>query len=79
MLDGSAQPFDESAIRYMSGADFDRTPNLQTTFNHATLRSADRWVGLLDDLEAPALIIHGTEDRALPYAHALALNQLRFY
>lgn len=71
LLSGSAHPFDEEAIREIAGADFDRTPSLLTTFGHATLGDAEGWVGRLDEIEAPALIIHGTYDPVLPYAHAL--------
>jgi len=74
LLSGSAHPFDEAAIREMAQADFDRTPNPLTAFNHATLGDADAWVGRLDEVHIPALIIHGTEDPVLPYAHALALK-----
>jgi pimeloyl-ACP methyl ester carboxylesterase len=74
LLSGSAHPFDEAAIRAMAHVDFDRTPNPLAAFNHATLGDADAWVGRLDEVKAPALIIHGTEDPVLPYAHALALE-----
>jgi len=71
---GSAHPFDEPAIRAMAEADFDRTPSLLTTFNHATLADAIGWVDRLDEIDVPALVVHGTEDPVLPYAHALALE-----
>jgi pimeloyl-ACP methyl ester carboxylesterase len=74
LLSGSAHPFDETAIRAMAEADLDRTPDLRTPFNHATLGDADRWVGRLEEIGVPALIIHGTEDPVLPYAHGLALK-----
>ena len=74
LLSGSAHPFDEAAIRAMAEADFDRTPNPLTGFNHATLGDANGWVGRLNEVKAPALIVHGTEDPVLPYAHALALE-----
>jgi pimeloyl-ACP methyl ester carboxylesterase len=74
LLSGSAHPFDEAAIRAMAEADFDRTPNPLTAFNHATLGDADAWVGRLDEVQVPVLVIHGTEDPVLPYAHALALE-----
>ena len=74
LLSGSAHPFDEAAIRAMADADFDRTSNPLAAFNHATLGDADAWVGRLDEIRAPALIIHGTEDPVLPYAHAVALE-----
>ncbi|MDF5716316.1 MAG: hypothetical protein PUP93_21155 [Rhizonema sp. NSF051] len=35
LISGSAHPFDESAIRELAGADFDRTPNLMKIFNDA--------------------------------------------
>lgn len=74
LLSGSAHSFDESLIRELAGADFDRTPNLTTTFNHALLAGGEQWLGRLDEITAPTLIIHGTEDPVLPYAHALALK-----
>lgn len=74
LLSGSAHPFDESAIRELAGADFDRTPNLMTTFNHALLQGGDQWVNRLHEIAVPTLIIHGTEDCVLPYAHSLALK-----
>jgi pimeloyl-ACP methyl ester carboxylesterase len=74
LLSGSAHPFDEAAVRAMAIAAFDRSPNLRTSFNHAGLGEADRWVGRLGEIGAPALVIHGTEDPVLPYAHGLALE-----
>lgn len=74
LLCGSAHPFDEGAIRALAAADFDRTPDLCTTFNHAALQDAHGWVGRLAEIKAPAVVIHGTEDPVLPYAHALALE-----
>lgn len=77
LMSGSAHPFDESAIRELAGADFDRTSNLMTTFNHALLlnqQGGEQWFNRLHEIAVPTLIIHGTEDCALPYAHALALQ-----
>ena len=71
---GSAHVFDEPAIRALAEADFDRTPNLLTTFNHATLGDAGGWVDRLDEIDVPALVVHGTEDPVLPYPHARALE-----
>jgi pimeloyl-ACP methyl ester carboxylesterase len=71
---GSAHAFDEPAIRALADADFDRTPSLLTTFNHAALGDAVGWIDRLDEIDVPALVIHGTEDPVLPYPHALALE-----
>lgn len=74
LMSGSAHPFDEAAIRELAGADFDRTPNLMTIFNHALLQGGEQWFNRLHEIALPTLIIHGTEDRVLPYAHSLALQ-----
>jgi pimeloyl-ACP methyl ester carboxylesterase len=74
LLSGSQRPFDEAGIRAMAQADFDRTPNLLTTFNHAPLSDVGEWTGRLDEIAAPALIIHGTDDPVLPFAHGQALH-----
>ncbi len=75
LLSGSAHPFDEAAIREMAGADFDRTQNLSASFNHADLSDLGVWADRLDEITHPALIIHGTEDPVLPYAHGRALKE----
>jgi pimeloyl-ACP methyl ester carboxylesterase len=74
LLSGSAHPFDEAAIRTIAGADFDRTPNPLSAFNHATLAEPTNWLGRLSSLRPPVLIIHGTEDRVVSYAHAMKLH-----
>jgi pimeloyl-ACP methyl ester carboxylesterase len=74
LLNGSAHPFDEAMIRRLAITDFDRTPNLLTTFNHALLQGGEQWFDRLDEIAAPTLVIHGTEDPVLPYVHGLALQ-----
>lgn len=74
LLAGSAHPFEPDLIREMAEEDLARTPNPQTAFNHASLREADGWVNRMHEIRAPALVIHGTDDIVLPYAHALALQ-----
>jgi pimeloyl-ACP methyl ester carboxylesterase len=73
LLSGSVHAFDEVGIRALAEEDFDRTPNPLTAFNHAGLGDATGWVNRLQEIHAPALIIHGTEDPVLPYAHGRAL------
>jgi pimeloyl-ACP methyl ester carboxylesterase len=68
LLSGSAHVFDEAGIRALAEEDFERTPNPLTPFNHAGLGDPTGWVNRLDEIRAPALIIHGTEDPVLPYA-----------
>lgn len=74
MNSGSAHEFDELSIRKIAEANFDRTPNILSSFNHTTLSGGDQWLGRLNEIKVPALIIHGTQDPVLPYAHAQALQ-----
>lgn len=74
LLSGSAHPFNKEDIQKIAEMDFDRSPNLLSSFNHASLAGGDQWVGRLHDIKQPALIVHGTEDNVLPYEHGLALN-----
>lgn len=71
---GSAYPFDAEAIAALAGEEFDRNPDPQSAFNHAKLDGAKQWLGRLDEIHVPVTIVHGTEDRVLPYAHAEALH-----
>ncbi len=75
LLAGSAHPFEPELIRRMAETDLDRTPNPLTAFNHASLQDAAEWSNRLDEIRTPALIIHGTEDIVLPFAHAEALHR----
>jgi pimeloyl-ACP methyl ester carboxylesterase len=74
LLNGSAHEFDPALVRSMAEADLKRTANPLTAFNHAQLQGADVWLNRLGEIRQPALIIHGTEDIVLPYAHAEALH-----
>jgi len=75
LLHGPAHPFDEAGIRALAAADYERTPDPLTPMNHALLGDAGEWYGRLDQITQPALIIHGTADPVLPYAHAEALER----
>lgn len=74
LLSGSAHEFDPELIRRMAEEDLKRTPNPLTAFNHAQLQGAEVWLNRLAEIRQPVLIIHGTEDIVLPYAHAEALQ-----
>ena len=73
LLAGSAHPFDEATIHTQAAQDFERTNNLLTAMNHALLSGGEQWFGRLNEVRVPALVIHGTEDPVLPYAHGVAL------
>ena len=71
---GAAHVFDAEKIRRIAECSFDRTPNILTTFNHTTLGGGEKWLGRLNEIAVPTLIIHGTDDPVLPYVHGLALK-----
>ncbi|MFA0813774.1 alpha/beta fold hydrolase [Microbulbifer epialgicus] len=71
---GSAHVFNSELIRQIAQENFDRTPNILTTFNHSTLGGGKEWLGRLNEITVSTLIIHGTEDLVLPYTHGLALK-----
>jgi pimeloyl-ACP methyl ester carboxylesterase len=75
LLSGSAHEFEPDLIRRMAVEDLRRTPNPLTAFNHAQLQDPTGWTNRLREIRQPALIIHGTEDIVLPYAHANALHE----
>jgi pimeloyl-ACP methyl ester carboxylesterase len=74
LLSGSAHPFDEADIRALAAVDFDRSPTPTSAFNHAALSEPAGWLGRLSQLRSPVLVIHGTEDRVVPYGHALTIT-----
>lgn len=73
LIAGSRHPFDETTIRAIATQEFERTNNMLTKLNHAQLSGGEQWFGRLHEVRIPALIIHGTEDPILPYAHGVAL------
>ena len=73
LLGGSAHTFDEVGTRRLATQEFRRAANLLSMMNHATLGGGEEWYDRFDEIAAPALVIHGTEDLVLPYEHGLAL------
>jgi pimeloyl-ACP methyl ester carboxylesterase len=73
LLSGPERPFDEATIRALSVQDVNRTKNLLTSMNHALLAGGEKWFNRFDEIRVPALVIHGTDDPVLPYAHGMAL------
>lgn len=73
LLGGPARAFDEAGVRALVEADLARTPDPLTPMNHALLGDPEGWYGRLDEIRQPVLVIHGTHDAVLPYAHAEAL------
>ncbi len=73
-LSGSFAPFDENWFRALETRCVDRALNHDASFNHVLVNAhtAPR-PDALKALRVPTLVIHGTEDPILPYAHGVAL------
>jgi pimeloyl-ACP methyl ester carboxylesterase len=71
---GSTQAFDGAEMAAFAGKVFGRSINIRSSMNHGPL-SFVRWSReSLPRVEAPTLVVHGTDDRIIPYAHGVALS-----
>lgn len=75
LLHGSRHDFDENRIYSLAKMDYHRANNLQSQFNHALVQGGEEYVGKINEITAPTLVIHGTEDPVLPYEHGGVLAQ----
>ena len=60
---GSAQAFDEVAMRARIAQQLARTESPASMFNHATINLRQDWTGRFRDISAPVLVVHGAEAR----------------
>lgn len=70
---GSRHRFDEAAARDLVSRDLRRTVNPPSLVNHGILSGGEDRRDGLGRIDAPFLVIHGTDDPVLPYAHGVAL------
>jgi len=70
----TAEYFDEAHVRALVARIVDRTTDMAASvMNHALAEEGEPARGRLDEIAAPALVIHGTADPMFPYGHAEAL------
>jgi len=74
LLCGSKHTFDEKRVNKQVTTEIKRANNLLSMFNHSLLKGDTSYEGKLKGITVPTLIIHGTEDKILPYEHGLALT-----
>src|SRR5215216_7820662 len=73
---GGSGHLDEATMRGLVGRDVDRTINVASSqMNHFAMDVGDPFRDRLDEIGAPTLVIHGTEDPVFPLGHALALQK----
>jgi pimeloyl-ACP methyl ester carboxylesterase len=66
-------PFDAPRVRALAEGIVDRALNVESTLkNHLVMDSGEPLRGRLEDVRAPTLVIHGTEDPLFPFEHAEA-------
>src|ERR1700704_5720664 len=59
---GRSRPFDEAGMRDLWERVLDRTTNIEASLkNHSAAEGGGRWRRRLRDLDAPTLVVHGTE------------------
>jgi pimeloyl-ACP methyl ester carboxylesterase len=69
-----SRPFDEAAMRELAGRVFDRSLDIAANLTNPYLvDTGGPWRHRLGEVVAPTLVVHGTEDPLLPYAHGVAL------
>ncbi|MEV7616269.1 alpha/beta fold hydrolase [Streptomyces sp. NPDC089799] len=66
-------PVDEESLRRTAGRAFDRSPVPAAAGNHRLIEGGTPVRDRLGAIAAPTLVLHGTEDPFLPYAHGEAL------
>ncbi|CRK83076.1 alpha/beta fold hydrolase [Neobacillus massiliamazoniensis] len=71
-----SKPFEEVRIYKLAEREAARAKQLTSRFNHAMLQGGDEYYDRMGEISVPVLIIHGTEDPALPYEHGLALTKV---
>ena len=67
------KPYEEKRMHKLAEREAARAKQLPSRFNHALLQGGGQYYDRTSEITIPTLIIHGTEDPALPYEHGLAL------
>ncbi|MCF6136524.1 alpha/beta fold hydrolase [Pseudalkalibacillus berkeleyi] len=67
------KPFEEERMYRLAGREFDRAKQLPSRFNHAMLQGGEEYYDRMGEINVPVVVIHGTDDPALPFEHGLAL------
>jgi len=74
LLRGSKHAPDEDKVRRLAARELHRTRNWAASmFNHGLLAGGEDLIAGVPDIRVPALVIHGTEDPIIPYAHGESL------
>ncbi|MBD0382946.1 alpha/beta fold hydrolase [Paenibacillus sedimenti] len=76
VLAGSKHSMDSEKIIRLAKEEVQRARNLPSMNNHALLTGGESYLVRTGEISVPALIIHGTEDPIIPYAHGVHLAKV---
>ncbi|KZZ82750.1 alpha/beta fold hydrolase [Bacillus sp. SJS] len=71
-LSGS-KPFERNRMEKLADKELKRARQIASRFNYALLQGGIHYFDKMGEITAPAVVIHGTKDPALPIEHGLAL------
>ncbi|MFN0222560.1 alpha/beta fold hydrolase [Paenibacillus sp. KR2-11] len=73
VLAGPRHSFEEQRIYDLAAAEVKRSRNMASMNNHGMVTGGESYLTRTGDIAVPSLVIHGTEDPIIPYAHGVAL------
>lgn len=76
VLAGSKPFFDRKKTSMLAELEFARSANMASMGNHALLAGGESYLARTNEIGVSALIIHGTEDPIIPYAHGKHLADM---
>ncbi|WP_137791168.1 alpha/beta hydrolase [Bacillus sp. E(2018)] len=72
VLSGS-KPFEKERIYALAEREYTRAKQIQSRFNFMFLGGGEEYLDRMNEISVPTIVLHGTEDRALPFEHGQAL------
>lgn len=74
VLSGS-KSFEKKRMYALAEREYTRAKQIQSRFNYIFLGGGEKYLDRMNEIRVPTIILHGTEDRALPFEHGQALTR----
>ncbi|WP_191557645.1 alpha/beta fold hydrolase [Metabacillus idriensis] len=68
-----AKSFEKERMYLLAEREYSRAKQIQSRFNYVLLGGGEDYLDRMGEIDVPSVIIHGTDDPALPLEHGLAL------
>ncbi|MDR0140280.1 alpha/beta hydrolase [Metabacillus idriensis] len=65
--------FEKERMYLLAEREYSRAKQIQSRFNYVLLGGGEDYLDRMGEIDVPSVIIHGTDDPALPLEHGLAL------